>query len=644
MHTFRLLLTSIILFALWTNSLYADCDSAYSKQVARKLIGKNRSPYREMLQILVAARGPSQHSINSAGASFRKLLSKHNKDYDKFGPGLSDDSLGFALNLLNQEEAFCRQIKPLKVRKAASRFFDLLAKQTHKIANKSVADLSNDVSSKLKIIDDVRSTYSQILDSSAITTQLQLLDHANYLPQLDVLRKDADYLRRTLKLLKELNIDHPPTDLLSSLDKYDAVLWIDGNQLLLACLKHIAATNLSTGKDPLIKAQFWFLLEMGNAVNMAMYHAVRAMDPIQVEALQALHAVKLTQPIEYALSIQNKWALKALKFAAKHELIEHHTSHKMRDISKVDSKGKYHKFITEHMSCPSQVMARKRHMHIPDNLIPIYANETELFLNDFIVAYHTIPDTNYQPTLILYIFNAFVAEVLYGITVDMLPRFRKQPFTVWPNVPSLATTYIHDHDSRWRDIGIAASPSLLSETESPPFKDFKIGYINSSAQKPDAAYLIKDILIDLTFPVPDAKYLAEMISDAGETLFKGVGGSILQIALHQDMVADYLFLSEGSHNIKDRGDALATKLLSGHFNINDQVRIITDPRIFLDPDKGRLIHFPYNPAKFDYAKKLFRGFLEEHVRPQLRQRISDSRYRPTMAGNLLVSDFATDDG
>jgi len=243
---------------------------------------------------------------------------------------------------------------------------------------------------------------------------------------------------------------------------------------------------------------------------------------------------------------------------------------------------------------PSQVIAEKIGQSIPTRLVPIYKKEVELINSGFIVAYHNIPSTFYHGALPIYLFQAYLAELLYGVKLDLLPRFRKPPFLGWSSVSSL-TGYIHDHDPKWRAIGISASPSLMSQTESPPYRLFHCGYFFSGAPKPICDELIRDILVDLAFPFSQAQKLSKEIAKKGIDLFNFLigGGSILQVALHKDVVCDYLFLSSPGGPIKSSGEPMLDILTSVTFGISDQVRVIVHPEIFVNESLSRLYHYPY---------------------------------------------------
>ncbi len=610
----------IFCLSLGSNVAHADCLHSYQNQVNRESLGKDKSPYRVMLQALKAAKNPSSKSWKA----WHQLLEERNSDFAKFE--LTNDEISLALTFLNKENALCKDPKPLKAEVVASSFFDLFLAHAAKLVQES-KDLAAQMRKIYKNAIHHINTHSQINNSTDIAEQLELYGESlksdlNF--DFSSWKEKVDWLDLSFSLLHKVDsrlaqFDFPRIE-------SDYYLTLDWEALRRQSLKSIARNNSAGANDNLL-SRFLRILRTAKTLDFESFEILRNMTSLQREAYVELKSIHYSNSLTLASSIVNQWSFSALQIAIKNRLLDRHADALLDTISTISSELALTNFKAQHINYPTQVIAAKNHISLPDNIIPIYANEVELANNEFIVAYHTIPDTTYQPTLPIYIFQAYIAEALYGIKLEMLPRFRKEPFDLWPTVDALKKSYHNDHDKRWRNIGIAASPSLVSETESPPYKDFKVGYTKSGASKPNCTNLIKEILLDLNWPEEEAQSLAELISHAGVTLFKGVGGSILQIGLKDNLVCDYLFLCSGATGINSSGEPALSTLRSGNFRTRDQVRIILDPRIFLDPDQGRLFHYPYNPQKYVAAKDLFIHFLDEHMRPQLEERLSNTQDR-----------------
>ncbi|HXW53269.1 MAG TPA: hypothetical protein VEL47_04095 [Myxococcota bacterium] len=633
MSAWFLPLISVIFYLMMANGVVADCLPSYEAEIAREALGKNKSAYRIMAEALKNVGNPSSKPFKK----WQEFLKKHPENGANFA--LTPDEISFALTVLNENKALCLGAKPLKAKVVATNLFHLLKEHASKLAEK-IDELNAVIYKEAMNIEELLQMHVSLMNSKDIVQQLELYGKAIKLRErfsLDAFTTKSRFFLAGSSLIRKIDPQHSAFN--EEIEKLTSYLAIDWEKERKDSLARISTNNSETVNDELI-VSLLSILDALKDLDIKSFYILQNMNLAELKELADLLKFGPNHALLFLSCTGNKWALEAIRFALDNKLIPNDDVE--HQISAISSEIDFNNFKSKYINYPTQVIASHSHKSLPKKIIPIFAAEMELADRDFIVAYHTIPDTHYQPTLPIYIFQAYVAEVLYGIHVEMLPRFRKEPFDLWPTVGRLKRSYTGDHDARWRNIGIAASPSLVSETESPPYKDFKVGYIKSGAPHPDCSNLVKDILKDLSWTESEALTLAQLISETGIRMFRGVGGSILQIGLKANVACDYLFLCKGPREIEATGTKMLFTLRQGKFVTNDQVRIITDPHIFLDPDLGRLIHYPYNPEKFHAANTAFRAFLDENLRPELKRRMADTTYRTTMLNKLIIKRLVVD--
>jgi len=140
---------------------------------------------------------------------------------------------------------------------------------------------------------------------------------------------------------------------------------------------------------------------------------------------------------------------------------------------------------------------------------------------------------------------------------------------------------------------------------------FPQGY-QGAAERPHSLDLVKTVLLDYGLASDDsqANSLATAIVASGRHYFSHVGGSMVQLFIHESVVEKYMFLCNGPHGILYRGSDMTRVLRSG--NLTDmQARIIVDPDIFVHSNAGRIFHYPSRETSYRQSKANFRMFVQE---------------------------------
>lgn len=301
---------------------------------------------------------------------------------------------------------------------------------------------------------------------------------------------------------------------------------------------------------------------------------------------------------------------------------------------------------TEKWKNPSSVLKKP---YFLDNslaglLKPIKKNEKNLFNNDFVVAYHSIPDTSFQPSLFIYSLNAWVAELLYGIKVPLLPRIIKADFAVLPDLSAMPTGFFsdifdkikNDHNPKWIAVGVSASPSLYSNNEAPPYQVFQYGYTGGGGTKEAAVSIVMRLLRDLQINNTD---LPAQIVETGNEIFRGLGGSILQIAIHQSVVQKYMFLSEAYGNNPIMNDQFASLYRNASYNTKLQSRVIMNPMVFLNPEAGKIYHYAWKQDLFNKKNSQFRSHLDVVLKPAILDCLKSVTCKDELVRNLISPEI-----
>jgi len=83
---------------------------------------------------------------------------------------------------------------------------------------------------------------------------------------------------------------------------------------------------------------------------------------------------------------------------------------------------------------------------VHDQLKKALRKEREKIPRGFLVAYHCLPDASSSSAVVLYEFNAEIAQLVYGVDVPVLPRLIKKHFEgPWGKVKTMQPLFSNDH-------------------------------------------------------------------------------------------------------------------------------------------------------------------------------------------------------
>jgi len=265
----------------------------------------------------------------------------------------------------------------------------------------------------------------------------------------------------------------------------------------------------------------------------------------------------------------------------------------------------------------SLISRRTQDLELPRGLRGAIDLERQMTTREgYFVAYQSLPPTSTSAALLLYVFNAEIARMVFGFKAPLLPRLLMKPFEgPWGSIKTMVPHFKNDHELEWRSVGISCSASLYSLTEATPFRKFEEGYKGSGAPKPDGVSLMKELLLQHSnLPEDKAHDLAKRIHDHGIHLFEDVGGSMMQIFIQQRFAEDCIYLAEnGPHGdcckvMTCYGPMVTETLREGNLD-NMQIRLIARPDIFLDETKSRIYLYCSKEKEFNEALSKFRLFI-----------------------------------
>lgn len=622
METIKFILM-IIPLIVFHAPIYSNCNDAYRREIASG--GMNRKmEYRAMLSILEKQNPKSKHL-----EKLKKLLHKNGSLMD-----LPNEDLLLALNLFNLANAFCEDEKPMKITVVAKWLPDSLIRLNELLdqVSEELLQAKGSLVRLLKLHRKIKKTTDIEQGFELFKTSVSLLamhDFALIKSKIATIEAGQQLLAR-LKLRPEMDNGQSET-----INRLSELINENFHAQRHAVINHLRTVNRASIADRRPYALFSVLLKISDQLDRETINYLETMKPVQLRSLSRLLSIKHPDPWPLAEKISNKWSLQALLHFADFRAFNKDLE---KSISGIGSEAQLQDFISSFT--PSLMMAQRKNAGIPAELLPMVEIEKHLVGTGFVVAYHTIPDTSYSSALTLYEFNAVLANIIYGIELDVLPRFRKDAFSLWHDVDSLLHSYEDDHSDTWRRIGIAGSLTVMSDTESPPFRDFAAGYKSSGAPKPDAIELISNQLMDLNFSSELANACAIAIAQMGNDVFNNVGGSILQIGIRADLAQEYMFLCKGAHGISCWGENMLRSLILGQYPTTEQIRVIMHPKIFLDPKQAILNHYPYNQNQYSAAKIAFRQFVDQELRPTIRGCLEDKTCREQLLQNLIVEEIA----
>lgn len=243
---------------------------------------------------------------------------------------------------------------------------------------------------------------------------------------------------------------------------------------------------------------------------------------------------------------------------------------------------------------------------------------------DFGVFYHS-----YSLAALLYEVQAAVAAVLFRFKSEWatLPRLLKQPYNDLPDAASLLKLFpkmpTRDHDPRFRAVAISATSSLLApDSEAPPKSVFLSGY---SCSDLSFVGVLEGLLVSCG--VPDSmktalgKKIVELCSihglDAsqfkGKPCKSGRAGHMLQIFVKRSLVDTYVYPAH-PFGVFDTKRPVLSKYLEGHGPISGQIRIVTNPSVFMRGNAVRMYVFSADPT-FHANRAKFQKELSELLHP-----------------------------
>lgn len=234
---------------------------------------------------------------------------------------------------------------------------------------------------------------------------------------------------------------------------------------------------------------------------------------------------------------------------------------------------------------------------------------------DFCVFYHS-----YNGAALLYETQAVIARCAFGLADDFAPlprllihRFKDSSLRALKE--AFGTMTGQDHDPRFRELAISASPALFAfGSEAPPLHCFRTGYGCSDVSfrkllvellrdtcgtNEVAAIACADELCDvaLRFGLRDDIY-RDYTRPAKSTLTRPprLGGQMLQIFIAREEVDKLVYHShpfgtpiESTKSVKEWLANPGTP--NNPAGVDGQVRILCDPRVFMDPRRGRIYHY-----------------------------------------------------
>jgi hypothetical protein len=243
---------------------------------------------------------------------------------------------------------------------------------------------------------------------------------------------------------------------------------------------------------------------------------------------------------------------------------------------------------------------------------------------EFAVFYHS-----YSLAALLYEVQAAVAAVLFRFKSEWatLPRLLKKPYNDLPDAAALLKLFpsmpTRDHDPRFRAVAISATSSLLApDSEAPPKSVFLSGY---SCSDLSFVGVLEGLLVSCG--VPDSmktalgKKIIELCSvhglDAsqfkGKPCKSGRAGHMLQIFVKRSLVDTYVYPAHPFGVFDTKRPVLST-YLEGPGPISGQIRIVTNPSVFMRGNAVRMYVFSADPT-FHANRSKFQKELSELLHP-----------------------------
>ena len=210
---------------------------------------------------------------------------------------------------------------------------------------------------------------------------------------------------------------------------------------------------------------------------------------------------------------------------------------------------------------------------------------------EFAVFYHS-----YSFAALLYEVQAAVAAVLFRFKSEFasLPRLLKGPYDDLPDADALKKLFpslpSRDHDPKFRAVAISATSSLLAnDSEAPPKNVFLAGY---SCADLSFVSVLENLLVSCGVPASmKASLAAKIIEQSGlhgldVSQFKGKPcksgrpGHMLQIFVKRSIVDRFVYAAL-PFGVADKTRPVLSKYMEGAGPIMGQVRIVTNPSVFM---------------------------------------------------------------